>query len=88
MREAASSSPLQPMPLDVITHGQPWEWPEGYPADALEAVWRPLQDKLAALVPGAQLIVAEHSGHYIQLTQPDLVIDAIHQVVETVRNPD
>ena len=88
MREAAASSPLKPMPLVVITHGQPWEWPEGYPSDALEAVWRPLQDRLAALVPDAQLVVAEQSGHYIQLTQPKVVVDAVHQVVESVRHPN
>jgi pimeloyl-ACP methyl ester carboxylesterase len=87
MREAAASSPLRPMPLVVITHGQPWEWPADYPGDALEAVWRPLQDELAALVPSARLVVAEQSGHYIQLTQPELVIDAIRQVVDAVRNP-
>jgi pimeloyl-ACP methyl ester carboxylesterase len=88
MRNAAVASPLHPMPLVVITHGKPWEWPEEYPGDALEAVWLPQQLKLAALVPDGQLIVAEQSEHYIQLTQPDLVIDAIHQVVDTVRNPD
>jgi pimeloyl-ACP methyl ester carboxylesterase len=87
MREAAASSPLQPMPLVVITHGQPWEWPEEYPGEALEAVWLPQQEKLAALVPDAQLVVAEQSAHYIQLTEPYLVTDAINQVVEAVRKP-
>ena len=88
MREAAASSPLQPMPLIVITHGQPWEWPEEYPGDALEAVWLPQQEKLAALVPDAQLIVAKESGHYIQLSEPDLVIDAVRQVVDTIRKSE
>jgi len=32
-----------------------------------------------------QLIVAEGSGHYIQLDRPDLVIDAINDVVRSVR---
>ncbi len=34
----------------------------------------------------AEQIVAEDSGHYIQVEQPDLVIDAIRQVVEAARN--
>jgi pimeloyl-ACP methyl ester carboxylesterase len=35
---AAAVSPLRPMPLIVLTHGRPWDWPPGYPAAALEAV--------------------------------------------------
>jgi pimeloyl-ACP methyl ester carboxylesterase len=31
-------------------------------------------------------IIAEDSGHYIHLEQPDLVIDAIRRVVEAARN--
>ena len=34
----------------------------------------------------AEQIVAEDSGHYIQVEQPDLVIDAIRQVAEAARN--
>ena len=30
----------------------------------------------------AEQIIAEDSGHYIQVEQPDLVIDAIRRVVE------
>ena len=43
----------------------------------------------AALTEGSQnseQIIAEDSGHYIQLEQPDLVIDAIRQVVDAARN--
>ncbi len=87
MREAAVASPLRPMPLVVLTRGRPLEWPAGFPTDALEAAWRPRQDELAALVPGARLVVAERSGHYIQIDQPELVIEAIRQVVEAVREP-
>ena len=87
MREAAAASPLRPLPLIVLTHGRPWDWPPGYPADALEAVWLPLQEKLVALVPDGRLVVAEQSGHFISGDQPELVIEAIRQVVEAVRNP-
>lgn len=43
----------------------------------------------AALTQGSQnseQILAEDSGHYIHLEQPDLVIDAIRQVVDAARN--
>lgn len=87
MRQAAAKSPLRPMPLVVLTHGRPWDWPQGYPVAALEALWTRLQHRLVALVPNARLVVAARSQHYIQLDQPDLVIDEIRQVVEAVRNP-
>ncbi len=87
MRDAVATTPLRPMPEIVLTHGRPWDWPAGYPADDLEAVWLPLQEQLAAGVPDSRLIVAEQSGHFIPGDQPDLVIAAIQQVVEAVRDP-
>jgi len=50
-----------------------------------ERIWQNCQDKLVALVPGAQHVVATKSGHYIQATEPDLVIAAVRQVVEADR---
>ena len=45
-----------------------------------------LQHDLAQLVPDARLIIATESGHNIHQYQPDLVIDAIQQVVAAVRD--
>jgi pimeloyl-ACP methyl ester carboxylesterase len=87
VREAAAASPLRRLPLVVLTHGIPWDWPPDYPAAALEAVWTPLQEQLAALAPDSRLIVAEESGHFIPGDQPDLIIAAIRQVVDAVRDP-
>ena len=78
---------MPPLPLVVLTHGRPWDWPTGYPVAALEAVWPPLQDDLTALSPTGHLVVAEESGHFIPVEQPDLIITAIEQVVEAVRDP-
>jgi pimeloyl-ACP methyl ester carboxylesterase len=95
---AAATHPLPPLPLVVLTHGDatsPLFSPEAqaalpadFPWDALEAVWQELQDELAALVPGARHVIATKSGHYIQVEQPELVIEAIRQVVAGVRHPD
>ncbi len=87
MREAAADSPLGPMPLVVLTHGRPWDFPADYPAPVLEEIWIPLQVDLASLVPGGQLVVAEKSQHYIQIDQPGLVIAWIEQAVDAVRDP-
>ena len=43
---------------------------------------------LATLVPKARFTVASESGHDIPQDQPELVVEAIRQVVAGVRNPD
>lgn len=48
-------------------------------------VWQEVQSELAALSVDAKQIIAEKSGHYIQLDQPDLVINAIHEMVDSLR---
>ena len=48
-------------------------------------LWRDLQADLVTLVPGAQQVLAERSGHYIHQSQPELVVEAIRGVVTTAR---
>ena len=92
MEKAASAEPLHPMPLFVLTQGQPFDlspW-QPLPADfpkALDRAWHTAQDALATLAPNAKHKTATKSSHYIQVQEPQLVIDAIKQVVEAVRNP-
>jgi CubicO group peptidase (beta-lactamase class C family)/pimeloyl-ACP methyl ester carboxylesterase len=92
MENVASAEPLRPMPLFVLTQGQPFDlspW-QPLPADfpeALNKAWHTAQDALATLAPNAKHKIATKSSHYIQAQEPRLVIDAIKQVVEAVRNP-
>ncbi len=89
MRRAAAARPLRSMPLAVLSHGQPFGLAEeqlGFSPDALEEAWSAAQDQLATLAPNAQHVVAADSAHYIQLQEPELVIGAIQQVVEAVRD--
>jgi hypothetical protein len=53
----------------------------------LNKAWHTAQDELATLVQNAKHKTATKSSHYIQAQEPQLVIDAIKQVVEAVRNP-
>jgi pimeloyl-ACP methyl ester carboxylesterase len=87
--EARATTPLQPMPLIVLGAGQadPAGWPEGWPLEETHQLHLELQEDLASLVPGGRLVIAEQSGHYIHQAQPDLVLDAIRQVVEAVNDP-
>ena len=92
MKKAGSTEPLRPMPLFVLTQGQPFDlspWqplPVDFPA-ALNKAWHAAQDGLATLAPNAKHKTATKSSHYIQAQEPQLVVDAIKQVVEAVRNP-
>src|SRR5216110_2321406 len=92
IEKAAAAQPLRAIPLFVLTQGQPFDlspWqplPADFPA-ALNRAWHAGQDGLATLAPNAKHIVATKSAHYIQVQEPQLVIDAIKQVVEAVRNP-
>jgi len=92
MEKAAAAKPLRPMPLFVLTQGQPFDlspW-QPLPADfpgALNKAWHSAQDALVRLAPNAKNKIATKSSHYIQAQEPQLVIDAIKRVVEAVRNP-
>ncbi len=90
MREAAAASPLRPMPLAVLAHGLVFPLPEesGFTSEELERLLRASNENLATLVPNARFFVAADSGHDIHQDQPQLVIEAIRQVVEGVRDPE
>jgi pimeloyl-ACP methyl ester carboxylesterase len=90
MRRAAAARPLRPMPLVVLSKDHPFDLPPDLPkefANAVEQAWKAGQDQLAALLPNARHVVDTNSGHYIQVEQRQLVIQAIRQVVEAVRKP-
>jgi pimeloyl-ACP methyl ester carboxylesterase len=85
-RVALRRSPIRPMPLVVLAHGHPD--PDTPYVELEEPFWQQLQRELARLVPGARLVVATESGHDIQHEQPELVLDAIRDVVLAVRAGD
>jgi pimeloyl-ACP methyl ester carboxylesterase len=85
-RKSLRRSPIRPMPLVVITHGHPD--PDTPYVELEEPFWQRLQRELARLVPGGRLVVATESGHDIQHEQPELVLDALRDVVLAVRAGD
>jgi pimeloyl-ACP methyl ester carboxylesterase len=83
MRQVKITS-LGDLPLIVLRHGK--EQPQmGGPevTQLLEETFACLQVEMSRLSPRGKLIVAEQSGHAIHLEQPDCVIQAIHEVVNT-----
>jgi pimeloyl-ACP methyl ester carboxylesterase len=86
-RVALRRSPLRPMPLVVLAHGHPDDPPPPF-VEHEERLWQQLQRELAQLVPGGRLVIATESGHDIPHEQPELVLDAIRDVVLAVRAGD
>jgi hypothetical protein len=46
-----------------------------------------MQEELAHLSSRGTQVIAKNSSHYIQLDRPDVVIDAVRNVVQQVREP-
>jgi pimeloyl-ACP methyl ester carboxylesterase len=83
--QVRAAGPIRDVPLVVIRHGLPFEASPEWPSAAVEQLWAWLQDDLATLTPQGKVIVAEHSHHRIQETEPEVVSAAIKDVVEAAR---
>jgi pimeloyl-ACP methyl ester carboxylesterase len=79
-----NSPPLPDIPLTVLSAHVRFE-PWGIAADEADRYWLGLAADLASRVPNSTHIVSEKGGHNLHYDDPKLVIDAIRQVVETVR---
>jgi pimeloyl-ACP methyl ester carboxylesterase len=82
--QARFAPDLPDVPLTVLSRGFPGLVP-GAPANRFAEVWQRLQAELATLTPRGELVIAERSGHCIQLDEPQLVIEAIWRMVAVVR---
>ena len=87
-RQVAATGFLGDLPLAVLTAGKIPPTSACVPRAYIERaqhLWLELQDQLARLSTNSMHLVAEQSGHCIHCDQPELVIDAIHKVIEAVR---
>jgi pimeloyl-ACP methyl ester carboxylesterase len=98
LEQALAAAPLKPMPLIVLSADEPvdltpyvengtFKTPEEA-KEFSELLFRAnldARDDLVSQVPGARHITDTHSGHYIHWEQPQLVIDAVREVVEAAR---
>jgi pimeloyl-ACP methyl ester carboxylesterase len=67
------------IPVVVITSGLQF-----LPKPEEQKAWRQSHEQLTASIKGATLIVAEESGHMIPAIQPDLIIEAVMNVIHGV----
>lgn len=83
VREVESAGAFPHVPLAVVTGGMPpprWIME----ADALQARLAH-QRELARLAPDGVHVVARRSGHFPQLSEPGVVIDALRRVIAAAR---
>ena len=87
--QAAATGPFGDMPLAVLSH-DPDKPSADLPADLAKPTndaWEKMQEELAHLSTKGTQAIAKNSAHYIQLDRPDMVIEAVHGVVEQARRP-
>jgi pimeloyl-ACP methyl ester carboxylesterase len=80
----AARGDFPPVPLIALRHGISFD-PGGEPAPSIERLWGRLQADNAQLSPEGRVVVAERSHHRIAEDQPEVVVDAIREVVEAAR---
>jgi hypothetical protein len=83
----AAYRPLGAIAIIVLTHQA---FPRGSAEtqeqrDAKNKLWLDLHDQIAAMSTRGRRITVENSGHYIQLEQPQVVIDSILEVLRDSR---
>ena len=84
----AATGPFGDMPLAVLSH-DPDKPVNEVPADLAKPTsqaWEKMQEELAHLSTAGTQTIAKGSSHYIQLDRPEVVIEAIHRVVNQARS--
>jgi pimeloyl-ACP methyl ester carboxylesterase len=82
--EVRDAGPLPDLPLVVISSAIVRDFPPGFSGDSMKRVWDDLQRDLSesATLPH---VVAQNSGHYVHMDQPELVIQSVLKIVDLVR---
>ena len=85
---AANIKPLGDIPLIVLSRGQGALPPDsGLSPEVVKQFdegWGQMQQEMAEMSSRGKRVVAEQSGHYIHLQQPEMVVEAIKDVIEAV----
>jgi len=85
--ETAAAGSLDDLPLAVLSH-DPDKPSNDLPPDLAKPTneaWEKMQEELAHLSTRGTQSIAKNSAHYVQIDRPDVVIEAVHKVVEQAR---
>jgi pimeloyl-ACP methyl ester carboxylesterase len=86
--ETAAAGTLGDLPLAVLSH-DPEKSSADLPPDLAKPTndaWEKMQEELAHLSTRGTQAIAKGSAHYIQIDRPDVVIDAVHNIVDQSRS--
>jgi len=65
------------IPVRIITCGKKF-----LPKPEEQQAWRQAHKQMAASIKGAKLLVAEKSGHMIPWAQPEIIIEAVTEIID------
>ena len=86
--ELRAAGPLPDVPVLILSHGlapTAAGLPPGWPVQRQEQLWQLLQQAMAKLTAQGQQRVVPDSGDMIQQAKPEVVIDAIREMVNQLR---
>ena len=80
-------SSFENMPLIVLSRGRWDPIPFITESESQKSwkIWQEIQSRLVCLSSESKQVIAEQSEHYIHIDQPDLVINAIQEVVDSIQ---
>jgi len=79
--DVRAAPPMPNAPLVVLTRGLAPARSATWPSERLEEIWQAQQRDILSFVPRSKLLVAERSGHYIHRDQPEIVVEAIREII-------
>jgi pimeloyl-ACP methyl ester carboxylesterase len=85
--QTAATGSLADLPLAVLSH-DPEKPSADVPADLAKPTneaWEKMQEELGHLSTRGTQVIAKNSSHYIQIDRPDVVIDAVRNIVQQAR---
>ena len=87
--ETARTSSLGDLPLAVLSH-DPEKPSSELPPDLAKPTneaWEKMQEELGQLSSRSTQAIVKGSSHYVQIDRPEVVIEAVRQVVTQSRQP-
>jgi pimeloyl-ACP methyl ester carboxylesterase len=85
--QAAETGPFGDLPLVVISHEIPDLFASLPPGEmeAAEETWQTGQRDLTNLSTNTEFFIAEKSGHNISVENPEIIIEAVHSMIDEFR---
>jgi pimeloyl-ACP methyl ester carboxylesterase len=84
--EVQRAGSLPNVPITVLSSTATRDFPPGFSGEYIKGLWDQLQQDLPGQGLKAIHVKAKNSGHYIHLDQPELVVEAVLNMIKNTRN--